>query len=210
MRQCWRLWSSTPVKVGHALVCAGLQRGDRICTHLWISKDCSSAQSNLHVHPWLMCHPSHQFWWIARCWRDGQTKVTRRVVVLQLLCSLYSLALYLSVCHPPMSKTAPRPQQPCYCPRCKGALVSRKTIQNHAKLFPNPLPTLIPWFQDWLNLQAGRSGERDEDMNSCSSEQDSDEHPGENERDDKESDRSPKRPCTRQPEHVRCTLCIAL
>ena len=49
------------------------------------------------------------------------------------------------------------PKRPCYCPRCKGALVSRRTFENHAKLFP-PLPSQpIQGFQDWLDSRPGGS-----------------------------------------------------
>ncbi|KAF8155699.1 hypothetical protein B0H34DRAFT_714440 [Crassisporium funariophilum] len=41
------------------------------------------------------------------------------------------------------------PKQPCYCPNCKGAYMSRKTVNRHLALYPNA-STSIPTFDEWL------------------------------------------------------------
>jgi hypothetical protein len=40
----------------------------------------------------------------------------------------------------------PGPRVPCLCPRCKGALVSSRTVRNHR---PRTIPTPIVSFPDW-------------------------------------------------------------
>lgn len=48
-------------------------------------------------------------------------------------------------------------KRPCHCPRCKGALVSRRTFHNHNKLFPQLPPQPIQGYQDWLDSHPGGS-----------------------------------------------------
>jgi len=48
-----------------------------------------------------------------------------------------------------MSSSAPKGKQRCYCQRCQGALVSRKTFLNHVKAQNSSAQTIVG-FRDWL------------------------------------------------------------
>ncbi|KAF8156738.1 hypothetical protein B0H34DRAFT_859431 [Crassisporium funariophilum] len=99
-------------------------------------------------------------------------------------------------------------RQPCYCTRCQGASVSRKTFLKHKKLYPvlNQPPAAIPSYIDWLSSGAGSSFWVAGDVEMATGDENDMEGPDkectEDEGDtDEDKDKRPsKKVCARQPE----------
>jgi hypothetical protein len=97
------------------------------------------------------------------------------VVILPLLgiladtrkLSIKSYSIFFASCHPPSEPMAPSLEL-CPCPKCKGALVSHKTVLRHAAAIPR-----FPTFDEWIaaapeRLDTGKVS----DGSTCSSEDD--------------------------------------